>query len=244
MFVQIARTCRRFGPSRTKSDAAVADRCPVGVLLLFNGGPETKASLDRLQRASAMPLWLPPTSNGRGGRSAACLVPHAMAFGLGGSANDCREARCRGIHSRYPVAGVNTNPGNPIIATRAFSAPAGRRHSHQLPRRGSRGGWPAPCQAFPRQATRTRTPRQAAVGVAVARQQLCELCRSGGVDAAAAGDDGPRGFPAVDQRNAATLSRRFGQVLRNNSFRGVSVPFYDGRRARRNEARSGLPSRR
>ena len=32
------------------------DVCPIGGLLLFNGGPETKKSIERLQRISKVPL--------------------------------------------------------------------------------------------------------------------------------------------------------------------------------------------
>ena len=36
--------------------ARLLEECPVGGLLLFNGGPDTKESLERLQAASTMPL--------------------------------------------------------------------------------------------------------------------------------------------------------------------------------------------
>src|SRR5437867_1340343 len=36
--------------------AQLLEECPVGGLLLFNGGPETKRSLERLQAASRAPL--------------------------------------------------------------------------------------------------------------------------------------------------------------------------------------------
>jgi beta-glucosidase-like glycosyl hydrolase len=68
------------------------------------------------------------------------LFPHAMAFEkLGAEAESvvgeftrslAQEARDVGIHITFgPVADVNTNPRNPIIATRAFSENAERAAS-------------------------------------------------------------------------------------------------------------------
>src|SRR6478609_9146145 len=36
--------------------AQLLEDCPIGGLLLFNGGPETKKSLERLQAASSVPM--------------------------------------------------------------------------------------------------------------------------------------------------------------------------------------------
>ena len=115
------------------------EECPVGGLLLFNGGPQTRAALERLQPISKVPL-LVASDIGRGvGQQVRgfTLFPHAMAFErLGNEAAAtvaefarilAQEARTSGIHVSFaPVADVNTNPRNPIIATRAFSENADR----------------------------------------------------------------------------------------------------------------------
>ena len=50
--------------------ARLLEECPVGGLLLFNGGPETKASLERLQATvdSAAAGWRPTSSAASGSR--------------------------------------------------------------------------------------------------------------------------------------------------------------------------------
>lgn len=114
--------------------ARLLETCPVGGLLLFNGGPNVKESLNRLQAMSRVPLLVgADIERGVGQQVEGCtLVPHAMAFGRlppseGKSAiatfakELAHEAREVGIHITFgPVADVNTNPRNPIIATRAF----------------------------------------------------------------------------------------------------------------------------
>ena len=113
--------------------------CPVGGLLLFNGGPQTKAALDRLQSVSKVPLLVAADIERGVGQQVKgfTLFPHAMAFErLGEDASQtvaayarllAHEARAAGIHISFgPVADVNTNPKNPIIATRAFSENADR----------------------------------------------------------------------------------------------------------------------
>lgn len=112
---------------------------PVGGLLLFNGGPETKQSMTRLQAASAVPLLVgSDIERGVGQQVRGCTVfPHAAAFDkLGADAESvvadyartlAREARDVGIHITFaPVADVNSNRRNPIINTRAFSEDAER----------------------------------------------------------------------------------------------------------------------
>lgn len=114
--------------------AQLLERCPVGGLLLFNGGSETASTLSRLQAISQVPLLVgADIERGVGQQVKGCtLFPHAMAFGRlpehGAIAmiHDfahvlAREAHQVGIHVAFgPVADVNTNPRNPIIATRAF----------------------------------------------------------------------------------------------------------------------------
>ncbi len=109
--------------------------CPIGGLLLFNGGPQTKQTLDRLQAASKLPLLVGSDIERGVGQQVKgfTLFPHLMAFGKLPKADGeaavqrfaqtiAHEAREVGIHIAFaPVADVNTNPRNPIIATRAFS---------------------------------------------------------------------------------------------------------------------------
>ncbi len=108
----------------------VLDRCPVGGLILFNGRvAETLEALRELQHRSKSPL-LVSTDMERGvGQQirGATVFPHAMAFSspelLERAARvQAREALACGIHISFaPVADVNLDPRNPIIATRAFS---------------------------------------------------------------------------------------------------------------------------
>lgn len=114
--------------------ARLLEDCSIGGLLLFNGGPETKASLERLQQASRVPLLIASDIERGVGQQVKgyTLFPHAMVFEkLGPDAGTvvaefarsiARESRDVGIQISFgPVADVNTNPRNPIIATRAFS---------------------------------------------------------------------------------------------------------------------------
>jgi beta-N-acetylhexosaminidase len=113
-------------------------RCPVGGLMMFNGSlPEMPEALSRLQRNSRVPL-LVATDMERGlGQQVrgATVFPHAMAYGQVEDAPEetlervmrmqAREALRAGIHITFgPVADVNRNPRNPIIATRAFGSEA------------------------------------------------------------------------------------------------------------------------
>lgn len=115
--------------------ARLVEECPVGGLLLFNGGPDTKSALERLQAASRIPLLVASDVERGVGQQVRgyTLFPHAMAFGkmpesdgdeaVGRFATTIsHEARDAGIQIVLgPVADVNTNPRNPIIASRAFS---------------------------------------------------------------------------------------------------------------------------
>ena len=141
IFVRIGSNMK---PARTVEQdehriAKLLDACPIGGLLLFNGGPNTKESLERLQEASKIPLLVASDiERGVGQQVKGCtLFPHAMAFeklprdAIARGRRICRgqrrEARDVGIHISFsPVADVNTNPQNPIIATRAFSENADR----------------------------------------------------------------------------------------------------------------------
>jgi beta-glucosidase-like glycosyl hydrolase len=141
IFVRIGSNMK---PARTVEQdehrvAKLLDACPIGGLLLFNGGPNTKDALERLQEVSKIPLLVASDiERGVGQQVKGCTVfPHAMAFeklprdamlAVAEFAEaSAREARDVGIHISFsPVADVNTNPQNPIIATRAFSENAYR----------------------------------------------------------------------------------------------------------------------
>ncbi len=106
------------------------EECPVGGLLLFNGGPDTKEVLERLQAASRIPLLVGSDIERGVGQQVKgyTLFPHSMALGRRGVDIGyfvealVREAREVGIHIVFgPVADINTNPLNPIISIRAFS---------------------------------------------------------------------------------------------------------------------------
>jgi beta-glucosidase-like glycosyl hydrolase len=110
--------------------AGLLRSCPVGGLLLFNGGPQTSVSLEKLQSLSAIPLLVGSDVERGVGQQVRgyTLFPHAMALGRRraniGLFIDAvvRDAREVGIHITFgPVADVNTNPLNPIISIRAFS---------------------------------------------------------------------------------------------------------------------------
>ncbi|MCC7476116.1 MAG: hypothetical protein IT425_12030 [Pirellulales bacterium] len=114
--------------------ARLLNDCPIGGLLLFNGGQGCRGALDRLQSRSRIPLLVASDIERGVGQQVKgfTLFPHAMAFDrLGAKAESAvadfghtlaAEARQAGIHITFgPVADVNTNPQNPIIATRAFS---------------------------------------------------------------------------------------------------------------------------
>lgn len=136
VFVRIGSNMR---PVRTveQDEERVAEllaRCPVGGLLLFNGGPETKRVLERLQGRSAAPLLVGSDVERGVGQQVRgfTLFPHAGAFDrLGGESEAAvgdfaravaSESHEVGIHITFaPVADVNSNPRNPIINTRSFS---------------------------------------------------------------------------------------------------------------------------
>lgn len=118
--------------------AAMLQTCPVGGLLLFNGQwPATRETLKQLQALAAVPLLIgSDIERGCGQQMQGLpLFPHAMAFGQAASREDvwesavekfgeitAKQARQCGIHIAFaPVADVNSNPKNPIIATRAFA---------------------------------------------------------------------------------------------------------------------------
>ncbi|CAN5588547.1 hypothetical protein BH23BAC4_BH23BAC4_04070 [soil metagenome] len=135
-------------PRRVEEDAEMVadlvDRYPLGGLLLFNGmWPETRNTLIDLQRRAGdagHPGLLVMTDMERGvGQQVrgASTFPHLGAYGAwaqkdAAAAEDAarrtaamaaHEALACGIHvACAPVADLDRNPDNPIIATRAFGA--------------------------------------------------------------------------------------------------------------------------
>lgn len=120
--------------------AKLLEQLPLGGLLLFNGRwPEAGDSLERLQHlnrhadANRHPLLVGADLERGAGQQVHGLTvfPHARALG-GTSAQQLErlaatasvaatEALAAGVHILFaPVADANTNPKNPIIATRAF----------------------------------------------------------------------------------------------------------------------------
>lgn len=107
--------------------------CPVGGLLLFNGTwPETRETLQRLQSQCKYRLLVASDIERGAGQQVAglTLFPHQRAFVDLEDADAAIEEFCRttaseahaaGIDITFgPVADVNSDPRNPIIATRAF----------------------------------------------------------------------------------------------------------------------------
>lgn len=108
--------------------------CPLGGLIVFNGQQsQTPDTLADLQSVSKIPLLISADIERGIGQQlhGPELFPHAMAFdALGADAEQAVEEFARltaiealksGLHITYgPVADVNVDPRNPIIATRAF----------------------------------------------------------------------------------------------------------------------------
>lgn len=142
MFVRIGSN---LPPVRTVEEdeeriASLLGKCPLGGLVLFNGRYETTpATLGRLQAASRYPLLVSSDLERGVGQQLRGypLFPHAMAFdALGAGAEDAvrrfaeltgQASRAAGVHINFaPVADVNSDPRNPIIATRAFGTDPAR----------------------------------------------------------------------------------------------------------------------
>ena len=110
--------------------------CAIGGLLLFNGRQDATAqTLAHLQCLSKYPLLVAADIERGVGQQlrGETLFPHAMAFSaLGDDAEQHVHefarltglaARTNGIHISFsPVADVNVDPRNPIIATRSFGS--------------------------------------------------------------------------------------------------------------------------
>ena len=110
--------------------------CPIGGLIVFNGRrDQTPETLVKLQTISEQPLLISADIERGVGQQlhGPELFPHAMAFeSLDEGAERAVEefarltaidARAAGLHIAFaPVADVNVDPRNPIIATRAFGS--------------------------------------------------------------------------------------------------------------------------
>jgi beta-N-acetylhexosaminidase len=120
--------------------AALLESCPLGGLIVFNGSyADTPATLARLQRQTRYQLLVSSDLERGAGQQLRGypLFPHAMAFdALGSGAGEAvfkfaeltgQTSRAAGVHITFgPVADVNSDPRNPIISTRAFSADSKR----------------------------------------------------------------------------------------------------------------------
>ena len=116
--------------------SSLMEKCPIGGLAVFHGSAEhTPGVLADLQATSMYPLLVGADIELGVGQQLRghTLFPHAMAFSrLGSDAAaaveasaemTARLARANGIHVSFsPVADVNNEPQNPIIATRSFGS--------------------------------------------------------------------------------------------------------------------------
>lgn len=135
----VVRIGSNMSPIRTVEEdeervAELLKKCSVGGLVAFNGSfARTPGTLRRLQHASRYPLLISADlERGLGQQLHGYpLFPHAMAFdALGADAAaavrqfgelTAAASRAAGVHILdAPVADVNSDPRNPIIATRAF----------------------------------------------------------------------------------------------------------------------------
>jgi beta-glucosidase-like glycosyl hydrolase len=173
--------------------AHLLEECCFGGLALFNGGPETRPVLDRLQQRAAVPLLVGSDIERGVGQQVKgyTLFPHAMAFGKmpereGDRAVErfaevlAHEAWNAGIHITFgPVADVSTNPKNPIIATRAFHEDPERTAAlvDRFVRRVQAYGLHATAKHFPGHGDTDLDSHATlpSVGKAIAELESCEL---------------------------------------------------------------------
>jgi beta-glucosidase-like glycosyl hydrolase len=237
-------------PARTVEDdedriARLLDECPVGGLVLFNGGVKTADTLSRLQAASQMPLLVASDIERGVGQQVTghALMPHAMAFEkLGPQAADAVaefarstavEAHQVGINvTFFPVVDVNTNPRNPIIATRAFSENVDRvaELTRAYVAASEAAGLPTTAKHFPGHGHTDKDSHDSlpVVERSLGELQACELPPfQAAIDAGCSLImTGHVAYPAVDRNNIpATLSKNFLQTMLRDKmgFRGVVV---------------------
>jgi beta-glucosidase-like glycosyl hydrolase len=205
--------------------SALLERVPLGGLVVFNGSyPETPRTLEMLQRQCRTPLLVTADMERGVGQQirGATVFPHAMAFSVAGKELLARAARVQatealasGIHVTFsPVADVNRNPKNPIIATRAFGTdPA---ESAALVRTFIRGcrteGLQTTAKHFPGHGNTSRDSHEEMPVVESSREELLEYDL---VPFVAAIDEGVDLimtahvlFPALDPDHPATLSKK------------------------------------
>jgi beta-N-acetylhexosaminidase len=106
----------------------------VGALVLYGGTPQdTAALLNRLQKASALPLFVSADFEGGPGQQlvGATEFPANMALSAIGSEDlayevgkaGAAEGRAVGIHITYsPVVDIQIRPDNPVLGVRSFGA--------------------------------------------------------------------------------------------------------------------------
>jgi beta-N-acetylhexosaminidase len=104
----------------------------IGSFVVYGGTPhDTAALLNRLQRASSLPLFFASDFEGGPGQqiAGASEFPANMALSAAGSeslaydigAAGAEEGRAMGIHITYsPVVDVQTRPDNPVLGVRSF----------------------------------------------------------------------------------------------------------------------------
>ena len=119
------------GPGFSKILALIRDY-GIGALVLYGGTPHDTASLlNRLQRESALPLFVSADFEGGPGQqiSGATEFPANMALSAAGSEDlayelgrvGAAEGRAVGIHLTYsPVVDIQTRPDNPVLGVRSF----------------------------------------------------------------------------------------------------------------------------
>jgi beta-glucosidase-like glycosyl hydrolase len=221
------------------------EQCPAGGVVLFNGGPQTHQTLARLQAASPFPLLVASDIERGVGQQVAghALLPHAMAFGkLGHDAAQlvaefartvAADARQVGINvTFFPVVDVNTNPRNPIIATRAFGERVDRvvELTRAYVAASEAAGLPTTAKHFPGHGHTSKDSHDSlpVVDRSLADLQSCELPPfQAAIDAGCSlVMTAHVAYPAVDPSGLpATLSPIFLQkMLRDQmGFRGVIV---------------------
>lgn len=226
--------------------AALLDECPLGGLILFNGAhASTPATLARLQARSRTPLLVTADLERGAGQQLRGypLFPHAMAFdALGAGAAAAvyefarltgETARAAGVHVTFgPVADVNSDPRNPIIATRAFSADSARAAElvAAFVRGAAAGGLLATAKHFPghgntHEDSHHALPTVEASPEEIARRELPPFEAAIAVDVPLVMTAHVR-YPALDASGAAaTLSRPIlGDLLRGRlGFQGAVV---------------------
>jgi beta-N-acetylhexosaminidase len=106
----------------------------IGALVLYGGTPQDTANLlNRLQKASALPLMISADFEGGPGQQfvGASEFPANMAFSAAGSEElayqaakaGAAEGRAIGVHLTYsPVVDIQMQPNNPVLGVRSFSA--------------------------------------------------------------------------------------------------------------------------